>query len=88
MGSFIQGIKPPDEKWKAMKKIWDACVEADVVIPKDVVGYFGLEEPNPQGVIVDIGSALIPLGEEHDGCMVDMTKLPPDVKWIWIESVS
>lgn len=25
MSTNVYGIKPPDERWKMMKKVWDTC---------------------------------------------------------------
>lgn len=30
MSTSIQGFKPADSKWLAMKKVWDACEKAGV----------------------------------------------------------
>ncbi|MNS67987.1 hypothetical protein D3C72_1012510 [compost metagenome] len=90
----VYGIKAPDEKWQAMKKIWDACIEANIQIPQEVLVYFDYEDPDPLGVVIDLKnnkdiSALIPLGEDPwqtNGFIVDITKLPPDIKWIKFEN--
>lgn len=32
--------KPVDEQYQKYEKIWNACVQADVEIPKEVVRFF------------------------------------------------
>ncbi len=88
MSTHVVGFKPPDDKWRKMKGIWDSCEEAGINPPKDVNDYFGGEAPGPAGVEVD-EDALIECGavKEHDGDMedgyeIDVTKLPKDVKII------
>lgn len=81
----VIGIKPPDEKWKKMKAVYDACVVAESQLPTDVENFFGGEEPDKKGVIVEIEKtkAVSKYSDEMiDGFEVDLTKLPPDVKII------
>jgi len=59
MSSHVVGFRPPDEKWKAMKAIWDACVIQCVDIAKQVTEFFGMTDgdPDPSGASVDIVDA-------------------------------
>lgn len=80
MSTYVVGIKPPDKRWQRMKAAWDACEEAGVEIPSDVERFFDWEEPDSQGVVVDIEEACNP--HKADGCEgieVDLTKLDPDI---------
>jgi len=54
----INGVQPVDEEWRKMKKVWDACKEADIDPPGDVHDYFEGQDPNdlPEGLEVDLGS--------------------------------
>jgi hypothetical protein len=80
MSTHIYGFRPPDEKWKKMRVIWDACVEADIPVPKQVCNFFGDDIPNSAGVQVDIKKAVSPIRQDMtDGFEVDLTKLPKDV---------
>jgi hypothetical protein len=84
MSTHVVGIKPPDEKWKKMKAVYDACEAAGVSPPPEVGGFFGHEAPDKLGVMVsqkDLGNALREWRD--DTCMgyeVDLTKLTPDIK--------
>jgi hypothetical protein len=58
---YVDGVKPPDEKYRKMKAVWDSCREAKLDIPKAVLDYFELkyepdgscqEEPLADGVRV------------------------------------
>lgn len=82
MSTHLLGFKPPNEKWKKMKAIYDACHAADMDVPKEVDNFFGFDTPDDAGVEVDI--------EEHDCCQeynedgsegfeIDVSKLPKDV---------
>jgi len=86
MSAHIEGVKPPDEKWKAMKAAYDACRAAGVTPPKDVENFFGGEAPDPLGVVVRIaGTAAVQQYAPHDsadGFEVHIDKLPKDVKVI------
>ena len=85
MSTHIVGIKPPDDTWKKMKAIHDACLAAGLgaSIPKEVEDYFNNETPDAMGVVVDLEDAAGVLEyrtESHAGFSVDLRKLPPDIK--------
>jgi hypothetical protein len=86
MSTHIEGVKPPDEKWKKMKAAYDACSAAGVEPPPEVEKFFGGEEPDPLGVVVRIeGTAAVLDYAPHDcaeGFEVHIDKLPKDVKVI------
>ena len=74
------GFCPPDEKWKKMKAVWDACVDTDVLIPSEVMEFFGDEEPDDAGVTVDLGDALEDFAElGKSGFDVILSKLPGSI---------
>ena len=52
MNTHISGFKPPDEKWKKMKAVMDACLRAGIPCPEEVRDFFGPEEPDKAGVLV------------------------------------
>lgn len=53
----IVGMRPPDEKWKEMKAVWDACKAANVEIPDAVGDFFDDDEPDPKGIAIDLLSS-------------------------------
>lgn len=81
----VQGIRPPDAKWRQMKAVWDACKVANVAAPEEVQEFFGDENPDEKGVVVDLTPGgyrkkVVPGVEEyHDDCHfgyeVDLEKL-------------
>jgi hypothetical protein len=77
------GYRPPDEKWKKMKEVWDACNAAGVDVPQEVGEFFEWETPAEEGVEVDIEKheCCATMGREFEptGFIVDVTKLPKDV---------
>jgi len=95
MSTHIIGIKPPDDHWKRMKAAWDACVEAGIEPPKSVIDFFGDDEPDEKGVVVELeetdsygnyldSSIAKPWRNEYssEGFEVDIRHLPKDVKII------
>lgn len=85
MNTHVIGFKPPDEKWRAMKRIWDACVAAKVSVPLEVAHFFGSdrEDPSDAGVEVELeGTECCRVYERFgaSGLEIDITKLPADVK--------
>lgn len=84
MSTHIIGIRPPDDHWRRMKEVWDACKMAEVTPPVAVSEFFNHETPDDKGVTVDLKYSDDPsVSEWYDtaanGYEVDITKLPSDV---------
>lgn len=95
MSYNVIGIIEPDEEWQKNKKVWEACVEANIEIPIEVQEYFDLEEPDPYGkkVILNGEEFVTRYLEEPDpensnsdypewGFEVDLEQLPKKFKRI------
>lgn len=85
----VMGIKPPDEKWKKMKAVWDACVVAGLPIPRQVEQFFNDETPDKDGVKIDL--TLHPAVEDIKGAgvwgyAVHICDLPADIKIVKFET--
>ena len=85
MSTSVQGFKPPDAKWEAMKKVYDACTAADVTVPPEVWAFFDDEAPDETGVLVELDGE--PCCREFSddgksGFEVDVTLLPKDVRYV------
>lgn len=81
MSTHVIGIAPPDETWKKMKAIFDACEEAGVKVPGDVMKFFNHENPDPDGVKIEIK------GEKWSddgasGIQIDLKTLPAHVRYV------
>lgn len=82
MSTHVIGIKPPDTKWRKMKAIYDACVEAEIDPPDEVQKFFVWEKPDPKGVIADIKNhECCSLYKDNisEGFEIDLKKLPKDI---------
>jgi hypothetical protein len=81
MSTHVVGFRPPDKKWKAMKKLWDACSEAGVDPPKEVEEFFNYKPPDEAGVEVELPETCLKEYEADmtEGYEIDVTKLPKDV---------
>lgn len=91
MLAYVIGFHPPDEEWRKMKRVYDACVEAGTDVPAEVEKFFGYEEPDERGVTIDQDSLEKSgaLTEWRDGdpsstyCYeVEVAKLRPNVTHI------
>jgi hypothetical protein len=83
MTTYVYGIAPADDKWRAMKAIWDSCTAAGVAIPDEVTEFFNGEPPEPNGVKIDLRENHGVMKFEHDsteGLLVDLDKLPKQVR--------
>jgi len=82
MSTRVIGIKPPDEKWRHMKAAYEACIKAQIPVPKEIDVYFDYEEPDPVGVVVDLhshDSVRSYRDDASEGLEVDLKKLPKDI---------
>jgi hypothetical protein len=82
MSTHIQGFKAPDEKWKAMKAVWESCELAGVEPPEEVSRFFEGETPDERGVEVKVKDTgcCKEWGDDHrSGYEVDLRALPPDL---------
>jgi predicted metal-dependent TIM-barrel fold hydrolase len=50
----VVGFRKPDEKFKQMKSVWDACKAANVQPPDAVIDFFNDEQPDDNGVEVGL----------------------------------
>jgi len=84
MSTSVIGFREPDEKWRKMKQIYDACVDAGVDIPKDVDEFFNWEPPSDEGIKVDIDKICERYAphEACDGYKIEISKLPENVTHI------
>ena len=81
MSTHIKGIKLPNNTWKKMKKVWDACKEIDIDPPKEVLDFFNYDIPNSLGVEIDI-KAEVKDGDGEVTYTVYLDKLPKDINAI------
>ncbi len=83
----VEGVKPPDAKWKKMKAAWVACEDAGISVPDEIYEFFNGETPDEKGVVEQLGGMY---GKRHQcvalieddnggGFEVDLKKLPDDV---------
>lgn len=86
MSTHVYGIAPPDDTWKKMKKVVEACEAAGIEYPPEVSEFFNGERPDEKGVIMDIEqSGAATEWNDEDMCQgyeIDITKLDPKIKII------
>jgi len=75
----VMGFVPPDEKWREMKEVWDACKKANVEVPESVSEFFGGQDPDPSGLEVEVPTRDYH-GDWESGFEVDLDKIPANVK--------
>jgi hypothetical protein len=85
MSTHVIGFKPPDEKWKAMYKVWLACDEGDIELPEEVCDFFEGEPPDSAGVEINLENLDCCVEYHNDfsaGYEIHTSKLPKDVQII------
>lgn len=83
MSLSVYGIVPPDDKWFAMKAVYDACTDAKIEPPKEVRDFFDGTKPDPKGVVIDLyRHACVKkyTADYQDGYVVDLETLPQHIK--------
>jgi hypothetical protein len=82
MSTDVIGLRPPDARWKLMKAVYDACVDAKLGIPEDVNKFFGFNRPDPKGVEVVIPHKEWTSDRGSSGIEINVNDIPKDVKVI------
>lgn len=81
ISTSVYGIIPPDDNWKKMKAVWDACNKAGISPPSECNDFFNGEEPDESGVIIEL-KARKSSPEMENRFEIDLASLPPHVKTI------
>lgn len=86
MSTHIVGFRPADEKWRAMKAVYDACKVATIEVPSEVLQFFNYETPDEQGVSISLerdSAAVRPWKDDYrQGFEVEISALDPTIKII------
>lgn len=87
MSKHVEGIVPPDQKWRDMKRVYDACEKAGIDLPVEVDAFFDGEIPCDQGAVINLIDhiAVQPLSdieEMAEGYNIEIAELPKNVKFI------
>jgi len=85
MSTNVIGFAPPDDDWRKMKAVWDACTMAKLPIPPEVDKFFNGEEPDDVGVKIPLRYPMHESVREYsadmrEGFDIDLSKLPKQVK--------
>ena len=85
--SHIVGFRKSDVEWNKMKKIWNNCIAADVIIPTKVITFFNHEDHNQHiykyGLEVSIDIAICEKKIEKHNCLeINLSKVPKGIKII------
>lgn len=54
MSTSVIAFQPPDEKWKKMKAVYDAAIEANIDVPEEVWDFFNGDPPEDSGVSINL----------------------------------
>lgn len=84
VSTYVVAIRPPDERWLKMKAVYDACIKANIPLPKEVENFFDGSPPDSVGVPIylDTGSCGVRewQNDTADGLEVVLAELPLEVK--------
>jgi hypothetical protein len=85
MSTHVIGFRAPGQEWHKMKAVYDACVDAEVEIPRAVDRFFDYKAPEDIGTAIDLKDTLAVKEHAADceqGFDVDITKLPAGINII------
>lgn len=81
MSTSVIGFVPPDDTWRKMKAIWDACEAAKIEAPKEVWLFFNDQRPDNKGLEVHVPHK--EWGDEYrQGIEISVDEIPKHVKTI------
>lgn len=79
MSIYAQAVTPPDDRWHAMKAVWESCTQADIDVPPEVSKFFNHEPPDHAGVVHTIRPREY---NDSEACAtyyeIALDRLPPD----------
>ena len=80
MSTYVVAFRPPNERWREMKAVYDACILAGIDTPDEVHDFFNGEMPDTSGVEIRIDDILEKWGDDsRDGYQLELSKLPKEV---------
>ena len=84
MDTYVVGIKPPDSDWEKVKLIFDAYINAGIMVPAEIWDYFGGVAPDDKGVSVELPPNCISNYSRDGECGYDIevSKIPKGIKII------
>lgn len=79
MSLHVVGFAEPDEKWRQMKAVYDACAAASIQVPAEVIRFFGGAAPDDAGKEISIPEREW-RGNSAEGIEISLADIPPAVK--------
>lgn len=80
MSTHVVAFRPPDETWRRMKAVYDACETGGIPMPNEVADFFDDEPPDESGVEIDINDILKEWSDEsRAGYQLELSKLPKGI---------
>lgn len=81
---YVEGIREPDDRWRQMKAVYDACISAGIGPPEEVQTFFNDEAPDDAGIKIPLswGGDQITHGwvsDNAEGLELDVADLPPQI---------
>ena len=73
--TYVIGVKPPGERWKKMKAIWENCFALGISPPNEVCDFFNGGVPNNVGVEVDITGSVKKYSTDRNEDIIEINLL-------------
>jgi hypothetical protein len=83
MSMRVVGLIPVDGRWRAMKAVWDSCLQLKIEPPVEVVNFFEGEYPEEEeSTVTSLDYVRKYNSEMREGLEVDLKHVPKDVQTI------
>ncbi len=84
MSTHVVGFIPPDDRFHAMKTIWDNCKVVEIDPPKEIAEFFGdcSFPPDDNGIETEIPHHEWSDGDMRQGIEIQLDEIPENVKSI------
>lgn len=79
---YAEGIIPADDKFRKMYNIYKECDAVGIPAPKEVLDFFNGEEPCDAGIVIRLAEVSTFTTECSEGILLDVDKIPKDVKTV------
>lgn len=79
MSMRVVGLIPVDDRWRAMKAVWDSCLQLKIEPPVEVVNFFDGEYPEEENVVAVRVAVEKYKADMCEGFEVAIDTLPKDV---------
>lgn len=84
----VVGLSFPDDTWRKMRAVYDACEDAGLSVPSKVLEYFDYKEPNERGLEINLtvsDAVREDMVETREVVEIELSKIPANITVLRVE---